>query len=70
MCSKKTENIRFLIKPRERVMRAQVRQKDEIHSLIVNLGMHDNFRSKVKKGVRKVWTPLSRITTVCLKHNQ
>lgn len=57
MCSKKTENIRCLIKPRERVMRAQVRQKDEIHSLIVNLGMHDNFRSKVKRASERFGHP-------------
>lgn len=71
LCSKETENLRRLIKSRERLVRAQVGQKNEIYALLVSIGLVDEARScKAKKGARKFWTPLSRITTACSRHNQ
>ena len=55
LCSKETENMRRLIKSRERLVRAQVGQKNEIHALLVSLGMQDDLRSlQSKKGRQKV----------------
>ena len=55
LCSKETENMRRLIKSRERLVRAQVGQKNEIHALLVSLGMQDETRSlQSKKGRQKV----------------
>ncbi|MBQ9206206.1 MAG: IS110 family transposase [Treponema sp.] len=55
LCSKETENMRRLIKSRERLVRAQVGQKNEIHALLVSMGMQDETRSlQSKKGRQKV----------------
>lgn len=55
LCSKETENLRRLIKSRERLVRAQVGQKNEIHALLVSLGLEDELRClQSKKGRQKV----------------
>ncbi|MBR1721140.1 MAG: hypothetical protein IJ727_01435, partial [Treponema sp.] len=55
LCSKETENMRLLIKSRERLVRAPVGQKNEIHALLVSMGMQDETRSlQSKKGRQKV----------------
>ena len=55
LCSKETENLRRLIKSRERLVRAQVGQKNEIHALLVSIGLADEARSlQSKKGRQKV----------------
>ena len=55
LCSKETENMRCLIKSRERLVRAHVGQKNEIHALLVSLGFADELRSlQSKKGCQKV----------------
>ncbi|MCI7567236.1 MAG: transposase [Treponema sp.] len=51
LCSKETENLRRLIKSRERLVRAQVGQKNEIHALLVSMGLADEARSLQSKKV-------------------
>ena len=47
--------MRRLIKSRERLVRAQVGQKNEIHALLVSMGMQDETRSlQSKKGRQEV----------------
>ena len=71
LCGKETENIRRLLKSRERLVRSTVGQKNEIHALLVIWDFLMNSEAyKVKKGAREFWTPLSRITTTCSRHNQ
>lgn len=48
LCSKETENMRRLIKSRERLVRAHVGQKNEIHALLVSLGFADELRTCLK----------------------
>jgi len=51
VCSQETENIRRLLKSRERLVRAKVGQKNEVHALLVSLGLKDELRSmQSKKG--------------------
>ncbi len=45
LCGKETENIRRLLKSRERLVRSTVGQKNEIHALLVSLGLSDELRS-------------------------
>ena len=55
LCSKETENIRRLLKSRERLVRSIVGQKNEVHALLVSMGLKDESRSlQSKKGRRKV----------------
>lgn len=55
LCSKETENIRRLLKSRERLVRSIVGQKNEVHALLVSLGMEDKRRSlQSKKGRQAV----------------
>ena len=55
LCRKETENLRRLLKSRERLVRSTVGQKNEIHALLVSLGLSDELRSlQSKKGRRKV----------------
>ena len=55
LCGKKTENIRRLLKSRERLVRSTVGQKNEIHALLVSLGLSDELRSlQSKKGRQRV----------------
>lgn len=72
LCGKETENIRRLLKSRERLVRSIVGQKNEVHALLVSLGISDELRSlQSKKGrTSEFWTPLSRMTTTCSRHNQ
>ena len=72
LCGKETENIRRLLKSRERLVRSVVGQKNEVHALLVSMGLPDELRclQSKKKGAGKLWTPLSRTATSCSKHNQ
>ena len=55
LCGKETENIRRLLKSRERLVRSTVGQKNEIHALLVSLGIPDELRSlQSKKGRQKI----------------
>ncbi|MBO4727317.1 MAG: CotH kinase family protein, partial [Spirochaetaceae bacterium] len=55
LCGKETENIRRLLKSRERLVRSTVGQKNEIHALLVSLGFSDELRSlQSKKGRQKI----------------
>ena len=55
LCSKETENIRRLLKSRERLVHSIVGQKNEVHALLVSMGLKDEQRSlQSKKGRQKV----------------
>ena len=55
LCSQETENLRRLLKSRERLVRSIVGQKNEVHGLLVSLGLSDELRSlQTKKGRQKV----------------
>lgn len=45
ICSKETENLRRLLKSKERLVRSVVGQKNEVHALLVNMGLNDELRS-------------------------
>ena len=60
ICSKETENLRRLLKSRERLVHSIVGQKNEVHALLVSMGLKDELRSlQSKKGRRKVLDTLS-----------
>lgn len=51
LCGKETENLRRLLKSRERLVRSIVGQKNEVHALLVSMGLSDELRSlQSKKG--------------------
>ncbi len=55
LCGKETENIRRLLKSRERLVRSTVGQKNEIHALLVSLGLSDELRClQSKKGRQRI----------------
>ena len=55
VCSQETENLRRLLKSRERLVRSIVGQKNEVHALLVSMGLSDELRSlQSKKGRQKV----------------
>lgn len=55
LCNKETENLRRLLKSRERIVRFNVGIKNEVHALLVSLGLQDEFRSlQSKKGRQKI----------------
>ena len=55
ICNQETENLRRLMKSRERLVRSIVGQKNEVHALLVSLGLSDELRSlQSKKGRQKV----------------
>ena len=55
LCNKETENLRRLLKSRERLVRSIVGQKNEIHALLVSMGLPDELRClQSKKGRRKI----------------
>lgn len=55
LCSKETENIRRLLKSRSRLVRSIVGQKNEVHALLVSLGIKDELRClQSRKGREKV----------------
>lgn len=62
ICSQETENLRRLLKSRERLVHSIVGQKNEVHALLVSMGISDELRSlQSKKGRQKVLdTLLSR----------
>ena len=45
ICSKETENLRRLLKPRERLVRSVVGQKNEVLALLVSMRLNDELRS-------------------------
>ena len=55
LCNKETENLRRLLKSRERLVRSIVGQKNEIHALLVSMGLPDGLRClQSKKGRQKI----------------
>ena len=55
LCNKETENLRRLLKSRERIVRFNVGLKNEVHALLVSLGLQDELRSmQSKKGRQKI----------------
>ena len=55
VCRADTENLRRLLKSRERLVRSIVGQKNEVHALLVSMGLEDELRSlQSKKGRRKI----------------
>ena len=53
--SKETENIRRLLKSRERLVHSIVGQKNEVHALLVSMGLKDEQQSlQSKKGRQKI----------------
>lgn len=55
VCNQETENLRRLLKSRERLVRSIVGQKNEVHALLVSMGLNDELRSlQSKKGRQKV----------------
>ena len=51
LCNKETENLRRLLKSRERLVRSIVGQKNEIHALLVSMGLPYELRClQSKKG--------------------
>lgn len=55
LCGKETENLRRLLKSRERLVRSTVGQKNEVHALLVSMGLKDESRSlQSKKGRQKI----------------
>ena len=55
LCSKETENIRWLLKSRERLVHSIIGQKNEVHALLVSMGLKDEQRSlQSKKGRQKI----------------
>lgn len=55
LCSRESENMRRLLKSRERFVRSIVGQKNEAHGLLVSLGLEDKRRSlQSKKGRQAV----------------
>ena len=55
ICNQETENLRRLMKSRERLVRSIVGQKNEVHALLVSLGLSDELRSlQSKKGRQKI----------------
>ena len=68
LCSKETENIRRLLKSRERLVRSIVGQKNEVHALLVSTGLQDDLRSiQSKKGRQKVLDTLSSHSDLVLE---
>ena len=55
VCNQETENLRRLLKSRERLVHSIVGQKNEVHALLVSMGLNDELRSlQSKKGRQKV----------------
>ena len=55
VCNAETENLRRLLKSRERLVRSIVGQKNEVHALLVSMGLSDELRClQSKKGRQKV----------------
>jgi len=68
LCSKDTENIRRLLKSRERLVRSIVGQKNEVHALLVSMGLQDDLRIiQSKKGRQKVLDTLSSQSDLVLE---
>ena len=51
VCNQETENLRRLLKSRERLVRSIVGQKNEVHALLVSMGLNDELRSLQSKKV-------------------
>ena len=68
LCSKETENLRRLLKSRERLVHSIVGQKNEIHALLVSMGLQDESRSlQSKKGRQEVLDALSSRSDLVLE---
>lgn len=51
VCNQETENLRRLLKSRERLVRSIIGQKNEAHALLVSMGLSDELRSLQSKKV-------------------
>ena len=51
VCNQETENLRRLLKSRERLVRSIVGQKNEVNALLVSMGLSDELRSLQSKKV-------------------
>ncbi len=68
LCSRESENIRRLLKSRERFVRSIVGQKNEAHALLVSLGLEDKRGSfQSKKGRQRVLDDLESKTDYVLE---
>ena len=68
LCGKETENIRRLLKSRERLVRSVVGQKNEVHALLVSMGLPDELRClQSKKGRRNVLDTLESHSDLVLE---
>jgi len=68
LCGKETENIRRLLKSRERLVRSVVGQKNEVHALLVSMGLPDELRSlQSKKGRQKILDTLESHSDLVLE---
>lgn len=68
LCNKETENIRRLLKSRERLVRSIVGQKNEVHALLVSMGLQDDLRNiQSKKGRQKVLDTLASQSDLVLE---
>lgn len=55
LCNAETENLRRLLKSRERLVRSTVGQKNEVHALLVSMGLPDELRClQSKKGRQRI----------------
>ena len=77
ICSKETENLRRLLKSRERLVRSTVGQKNanflmlkSLHALLVSIGFSDELRSlQTKKGRREILDALESNDDYVLRGN-
>ena len=68
LCNKETENLRRLLKSRERLVRSIVGQKNEIHALLVSMELPDELRClQSKKGRQKILDTLESNTDYVLE---
>ena len=68
VCRADTENMRRLLKSRERLVRSIVGQKNEVHALLVSMGLKDELRSlQSKKGRQEILNVLESRSDLVLE---
>lgn len=68
VCRADTENLRRLLKSRERLVRSIVGQKNEVHALLVSMGLKDELRSlQTKKGRQEILNVLESRSDLVLE---
>ena len=71
VCSQETENLRKLLKSREKLVHSIVGQKNEVHALLGSMGLSDELRSlQSKKGAQKFWPLCCCTATSYSKYSQ